>query len=503
MANNCVHSADIGWVIIQAGGQGTRLGPYAEHRPKCLLPVAGATLIEHQFQLFHKQHKLVIADHLSSVLQRYLAQRCAHHDYTVICTNQQGTAAGLAAAVQHIPDAEPFLISWSDLWYQQFPDFEFSTAAAVGITDAFECRWTCTTQAELLPEPSSQRGVLGLFAFANKQKFSDISTEHSFVRGFLRTQYDATDITPVLIQQVQELGTAAVFEQHLSTHRWFNQVRMLPDRVIKTAIADYAGLIDNEIRWYQQAHRHQLPVPAVLSTEPLTLQRLHGKPAWQLAHQSHQVINNMCSALHHMHQCCTSAADHTASEQVYIHKPVQRVQLIQQLMPICAQPEIHIDGRWCQNPLAPDHQQLWYQTSWPQAQHFNLIHGDCTFSNMLLDSDLQVWFIDPRGCFAHVQLLGDAVYDWAKLCYSAVGNYDCLARQQFRVQMQNQQVQLSIQSQGFEWAAPVITQAAGISSEHMLAVQAGIWFSLSGYVPEDIHQALYAYMQGVKLWNQI
>ena len=40
-----MRSEDIKYVIIQAGGKGTRMGRYAENKPKCLVPVKGIPMI--------------------------------------------------------------------------------------------------------------------------------------------------------------------------------------------------------------------------------------------------------------------------------------------------------------------------------------------------------------------------------------------------------------------------------------------------------------------------
>ena len=36
---------DVKYVIVQAGGKGTRMGHYTQNRPKCLVPVNDLSLI--------------------------------------------------------------------------------------------------------------------------------------------------------------------------------------------------------------------------------------------------------------------------------------------------------------------------------------------------------------------------------------------------------------------------------------------------------------------------
>ena len=84
-------------------------------------------------------------------------------------------------------------------------------------------------------------------------------------------------------------------------------------------------------------------------------------------------------------------------------------------------------------------------------REFHLIHGDCTFSNLMLrNSDYSPVLIDPRGYLGFTELYGDVAYDWAKLYYSVVGNYDQFNRKRFRLTIREDSVQLDIASNGWE-----------------------------------------------------
>lgn len=64
--------------------------------------------------------------------------------------------------------------------------------------------------------------------------------------------------------------------------------------------------------------------------------------------------------------------------------------------------------------------------------HFQIIHGDLFFGNMLFDSEsgtLKV--IDPKGKFGERGVYGDVRYDLAKLCHSITGKYDYIANDLF------------------------------------------------------------------------
>jgi len=68
----------------------------------------------------------------------------------------------------------------------------------------------------------------------------------------------------------------------------------------------------------------------------------------------------------------------------------------------------------------------------------NVIHGDLCFSNILYgrnsvtNTDI-VRFVDPRGRFGELGIMGDPLYDYAKLRHSYEGRYDSIIRDNFHL----------------------------------------------------------------------
>jgi hypothetical protein len=54
---------------------------------------------------------------------------------------------------------------------------------------------------------------------------------------------------------------------------------------------------------------------------------------------------------------------------------------------------------------------------------YSLIHGDCQFSNILIDDNYNIKFIDPRGYFGETDIFGMPEYDYAKVFF-ALSGYD-------------------------------------------------------------------------------
>jgi thiamine kinase-like enzyme len=126
-----------------------------------------------------------------------------------------------------------------------------------------------------------------------------------------------------------------------------------------------------------------------------------------------------------------------------------------------------------------------------------LIHGDTTFSNMLVDEQSKVWLIDPRGYFGSSLLYGDPMYDWAKLYYSVMGNYDSFNRRQFQLKITDQYIDISIGSNGWEDLESMFIERFSTKISVIRILHALIWLSLSGYVKDDYDSIIASFYNGL------
>ena len=131
--------------------------------------------------------------------------------------------------------------------------------------------------------------------------------------------------------------------------------------------------------------------------------------------------------------------------------------------------------------------------------HFCLIHGDCTFSNIMLREDNTPVLIDPRGYFGNTELYGDVAYDWVKLYYSLFSNYDQFNLKRFELNIHESEVELAIQSNGWEALEEDFFDLVGreISKEQMKLLLAITWLSLTTYAWEDYDSICGAFYQGL------
>ncbi|MGW7141327.1 nucleotidyltransferase family protein [Streptomyces xanthophaeus] len=109
--------------VVLAGGQGSRLRPYTDDRPKPMveIPGTGLPIIGHQLAWLAAEgvtDAVVSCGHLAEVLQEWLAQaRLPLRVTTVVEAEPLGRGGGLKYAARHLPHPEqPWYATNGDIW---------------------------------------------------------------------------------------------------------------------------------------------------------------------------------------------------------------------------------------------------------------------------------------------------------------------------------------------------------------------------------------------------
>ena len=102
------------YIIVQAGGKGTRLQYLTKNKPKALVPVENLPMLFHLFRKYPDKRFVIIADYKKEVLREYLSA-FSEVKYQIVDAIGTGTCAGIRHAKGLIPEKSPFMLIWSDL----------------------------------------------------------------------------------------------------------------------------------------------------------------------------------------------------------------------------------------------------------------------------------------------------------------------------------------------------------------------------------------------------
>lgn len=273
--------------------------------------------------------------------------------------------------------------------------------------------------------------------------------------------------------------------------RPFNRITVEGDYIIKEGIDEQGKkLAIREIAWYKKIQQQNFPsIPHIYNTSPLKMEKINGKNIYEYSlslKEKRQVLLQIIKCIRDIHKLESCPLDVDSFYEAYIGKTFARLDKVYDLVPFAHDESIKINGEECPNVfmLKNDIKKIIDQYI---PKEFRLLHGDCTFSNMLLKEGKVPVMIDPRGYFGFTEYYGDPAYDWVKLYYSIVGNYDQFNLKRFSLFIRETDVLIDIQSNHWEDMEDAFFEILGneVTRKQMKILHALTWLSLTTYAWED------------------
>lgn len=492
------------YVVVQAGGKGTRLETLTANKPKALVPVDNLPMIFHLFKKYPGAKFKIIVDYKRDVFKRYL-KAFANVDYEIIDADRKGTCAGIRKSLSLIPDNTSFMLIWCDLvlsGMQPGGVFDYSLNY-LGISRDFPCRWSYYNN-EFAETPSTENGVAGMFIFKNKAQIEDVPEEGEFIR-YLSTKnlsFERLNMFGGL-----EIGTMlSYFQNELNKPkcRPFNKMEFKGDIVLKYPLNEQGKkLADDEIAWYKKVTELGYnDIPKIYGYDPLVMEKVKGQNVFEYAFLTkgfkRALLARIVNSLKNLHNLVDAIPARTEDcENNYITKTFDRLAVVQELVPFAKDEFVIVNGRKCTNIFSVK-DKIVTEMRLMYPSKFHLIHGDCTFHNMMIETNgVRPILIDPRGYFGKTKFYGDVDYDWAKLYYSVVGNYDQFNRKNFSLDIRDDDVELMIVSNNWHDLENDFFELTGANKKKIKLLHAIIWLSLTTYAWEDYDAICGAFYKGL------
>ena len=493
----------INHIIIQAGGRGSRLETLTANKPKALVPVDNLPMIFHLFNKYPNAEYTIIADYKKEVLKKYLSVY-ANVKYKVIDADKKGTCSGISEALAFIPDKTSFMLIWCDLVLSEVKSGPLcSDCNYLGISKDFVCRWSYVDD-RFVEVPSSEDGVAGLFIFKDKGQINDVPFEGEFVRYLSNKniRFERLDMYGGL-----EIGTMlSYFQNELNKPkcRPFNKMEFKGDKVFKYPLNEQGEkLAIDEVAWYKKVvELGYSNIPQIESFSPLVMKKIDGENIYEYGFLTRgfkrALLKRIVDSLGEVHKIAPPVdANDFDCESNYITKTFERLSTVQKIVPFATDEYVKINGRICKNIFSIKEKIIAdMRAMYPKK--FHLIHGDCTFHNMMIENEgVRPILIDPRGYFGNTKFYGDIDYDWAKLYYSVVGDYDQFNRKNFSMEIREDEVELEIVSNNWKDLEDDFFEFTGSDRRKIKLLHAIIWLSLTTYAWEDYDAICGAFYKGL------
>ena len=288
--------------------------------------------------------------------------------------------------------------------------------------------------------------------------------------------------------------------------RPFNRIDVEGDRVVKRGIDEQGRkLAVREVAWYKKIQGMEFKnIPTIYDYEPLSMELIDGKNIYEYSYiaddRKKSILQEIISCLKDVHRLGSVPADKASYVDAYIGKTFDRLKKVRELVPFANEPTVNINGKICRN-IFYHREEVERLVMQYMPKEFQLIHGDCTFSNMMLRHDTEPVLIDPRGYFGKTELFGDAAYDWVKLYYSLWSNYDQFNLKRFTLEIDDSAVKLEIASNNWETMEDEFFRLleGEVTRRQMKLLLAITWLSLTTYAWEDYDSICGAFYYGLSI----
>lgn len=492
---------ELEYIVIQAGGKGTRMESLTANKPKALIPIDNLPMIFHLFKRFPEKKYIIIGDYKYEVLEKYLKE-FAEVDYRMVCgTGYNGTCSGLTQAISYIPEKKRFMLIWCDLVLPQdyqIPDIDENI---IGISKDFSCRWKYEG-GKFIEEKSLNHGVAGCFIFKNKSYLQNIPKEGEFVRWL---KDENINFVEQALYHTHEYGLYDEWDKlPRATCRPFNRTWVEDGKFYKQAIdAQGEKLAKREYAWFEALKGKKFKnLPQIYGYDPLCMEYIEGSNIYEYSDVSiakkKEILKQIIECLDEIHQMGSVPVDRNSFKIAYIDKTYDRLKKVRNLVPFANNEIVIVNGKPCRN-IFYHQQQLEYMVMQFLPKEFKLIHGDCTFSNIILKDGDSPILIDPRGYFGNTELYGDEAYDWTKLYYSLFSNYDQFNLKRFRLHIGQNSVDIDIFSNNWEELEDYFFELleGKVTRLQMKLYLAITWLSLTTYAWEDYDSICGAFYMGI------
>ena len=347
------------YIVVQAGGKGTRLKYLTENKPKALVPVDNLPMLFHLFRKYPDKRFVIIADYKKEVMRNYL-EAFATVKYQIVEAAGTGTCAGVKQAVDLIPENQSFMLVWSDLIlpdkFELPKEYKDNTKQPVndyvGISQTFPCRWSFQ-DGKFEEERSEEHGVAGFFLFTDKAKLDQIPESGELVRWMQQKQMCYKEIG---LAGTREFGLIEEYEKlEQSKCRPFNKITVTGNCLTKEPV-DQQGekLAVRESAWYEKARKLNIEIlPEIYSTQPLKMEYIKGKNIYEDSEISTSlkinILEKLVNSLKKFHQAESMPADTFSLKEAYFNKTFDRLSQIQDVVPFARDREISVNGKICKN----------------------------------------------------------------------------------------------------------------------------------------------------------
>ena len=444
-------------VLILAAGLGSRLSNYTHNIiPKYLINIdthCGLYYLVHYWKKYSKNIFLVIHSKYYSLTKYYIDNILTDDKdkiIIIIYNESNGTAITLSNIINNELvkyNIKNLLITWCDIY--PIEPIHFTKLKGKGKNNIFvftngnKCRYILDDN--MVINPSTEGNIIGIYYFQNFKRFkldnSEINTDIVIHLSNIGKIYNSTIHNIIDFGDEDKLLEIVKQKDNNIKCRYFNNITIIDNKILKKAIDDKGrNIIKYEMEWYKYIKNIDY-IPTIYEYYQygyLMEYKSNFIPLYQYLLDNNLsqsnitlIFDNIFHKLNNIHLLETKNINkiiffNDIKKEIY-DKVLIRKKNIDEILNFIGE-ILYVNGikilcfevvlEKCKNIITS-----YYSTL--DIFDYNIILGDCNFSNILIDKDNMnnILFIDPRGYFGDTSIYGLKEYDYSKILYGISG-YD-------------------------------------------------------------------------------
>jgi len=490
-------------VVILSAGLGSRLNHITNYIPKCLVNLGSKTALAHQIEYYQKNYDnldkiyLIVNGRYKKMVEGYLIA----NDYTGISVCVENEISGSANAIRNFVNnhafiGKTFLFNWCDIIPKSKMDLSNNR---IIFTHGNQCRYRVDDVKVVFQ--SNSGNVIGLYYIPYMPNINGMyNNGEDFIKCFSTLSFDVQEL-----ELLTDFGEYDKFKQVCSTfniEREFNEILIDGNTVRKKSINPKGHKLQkDELKWYKYADKNLVPKILAKSEydKEFIMERIFGTMAFQSKLNKFEIVTKVIAQLDILHNSVPKKQINkeqlkTDITKEAIDKLIHRCSVIDQIVKAFGEIKT-VNNLKIRSHLEVAN--LLYEKILKcneNTKTYSFIHGDCNFSNIMIDEDEKIKFLDPRGYFGNTKLFGLESYDMAKVLYACSGYDEFNSNWDFSInKIENNNIEFDIKP----WMNTYLK--LDIFSEECYYWLPLIWINLGGYYKNNPVKAIAAYYHGLYL----
>ncbi len=514
----------IDYIVICASGKGTRLLPLTKHIPKLLVNVNNNCIlynIINYWKHYSYKYVIIIDREYNDIVSFYLnlIKTTCNIEYEILnieCKNGEENSYTINKAL--VSDKyidKKILITWCDIFPNSFIPSELFANNNIIFTYKNYGRYDAYNNSI---EKKMYGNIIGIYYFAKFNRLIHYEPQMDICDCY---KSNFGDFITYEIQLLVDIGDNNKLYEYLNSNdiqyktRYFNSIIETPENtLIKMSTCQYGDLIiKNEMLFYKYHNNNDtvkevIPSIKQFNDNSFIMTKINGNMMFNVFNNAKipsQIIllKQIINTLNIIHSAHTIEIDkeiliNDINIEFYskIFNRIENIGLLLNNFTFIKRVngiKIKYDHTYIINKLFAR-----ISKHYQKNPSYCSIHGDPHMSNILCDSNNNLFFIDPRGYFGTTKIFGLKEYDYSKITYSLSGFDEINRNENHFFIINNDNIDVNITNNMSSIHLNVFEE---FNKNILIDMTILHWFGLTDYVKNNIHKCISAYYYGIYLYH--